>query len=96
MEGILGRDADYDLLKRTASQNGGVARRIYTDSDADIQLEGFYEELSSPVLRNVNVDYLNGMAIPSSLVVDDNGQVLNDDSEIMVVGECHRMSHSHE
>ncbi len=39
----FGDDADYPLLQRLSSKNRGVARKIYEDSDSDLQLEGMQE-----------------------------------------------------
>lgn len=36
----FGDDADLVLLKKIASQNRGIAKRIYVDSDASLQLKG--------------------------------------------------------
>ncbi len=36
----FGNDADYELMKRLSTKNFGLARKIYADSDADVQLEG--------------------------------------------------------
>lgn len=36
-----GDDADYTFLKKLASQTGGLARKIYPDSDAALQIKGF-------------------------------------------------------
>jgi hypothetical protein len=38
-------------------QNNGFARKIYSAADASLQLEGFYKEVSSPVLNNVQFNY---------------------------------------
>ncbi|KAM4722829.1 inter-alpha-trypsin inhibitor heavy chain H3-like [Rhinophrynus dorsalis] len=53
----FGRDLDYSFLQTLALENGGVARRIYEDSDADLQLQGFYKEVAQPLLTNVQVVY---------------------------------------
>lgn len=37
----FGFDVNFDFLKRMSLQNNGVARRIYEDSDADLQLKVF-------------------------------------------------------
>ena len=34
----FGRDADWPLVKKLTAQNNGVARRIYEDSDAALQV----------------------------------------------------------
>ncbi|XP_015278975.1 PREDICTED: inter-alpha-trypsin inhibitor heavy chain H6 [Gekko japonicus] len=58
----FGDDADYGLLRRLSLENRGVARRIYEDSDATLQLKGFYDEIASPLLYDVELAYLDGVA----------------------------------
>uniref|UniRef100_A0A8B9PKC3 Inter-alpha-trypsin inhibitor heavy chain family member 6 n=1 Tax=Apteryx owenii TaxID=8824 RepID=A0A8B9PKC3_APTOW len=53
----FGADADYGLLRRLALENRGTARRIYEDADAALQLAGFYEEIGSPLLHDVQLSY---------------------------------------
>ncbi|XP_025935186.1 LOW QUALITY PROTEIN: inter-alpha-trypsin inhibitor heavy chain H6 [Apteryx rowi] len=53
----FGADADYGLLRRLALENRGAARRIYEDADAALQLAGFYEEIGSPLLHDVQLSY---------------------------------------
>ncbi len=59
----FGVDADFDLMKELSSKTGGIARRIYADSDAALQLRNFYEEISSPLLGNVNIKYVASNAL---------------------------------
>uniref|UniRef100_A0A670YGT6 Inter-alpha-trypsin inhibitor heavy chain family member 6 n=1 Tax=Pseudonaja textilis TaxID=8673 RepID=A0A670YGT6_PSETE len=58
----FGDDADYGLLRRLSLENRGVARRIYEDADATLQLKGFYDEIASPLLYDVELSYLDGVA----------------------------------
>ncbi|XP_041035587.1 inter-alpha-trypsin inhibitor heavy chain H6 [Carcharodon carcharias] len=55
----FGDDVDFPLLQRLALGNRGVARRIYEDADASLQLKGFYDEVASPLLVDVRLDYLD-------------------------------------
>ncbi|KAM7339224.1 hypothetical protein ACRRTK_002708 [Alexandromys fortis] len=57
----FGDDADFSLLRRLSLENRGEARRIYEDTDAALQLEGLYEEISKPLLADVRLDYLGGL-----------------------------------
>merc|ERR1712183_629138 len=41
--------------------NNAVSKRIYEGSDAALQLEDFYAQISSPVLSNLNVEYVGGI-----------------------------------
>ncbi|XP_077426169.1 inter-alpha-trypsin inhibitor heavy chain H6 isoform X2 [Vanacampus margaritifer] len=58
----FGDDADFSLLKRLALDNRGVARMVYEDADAALQLKGFYDEVASPLLSDVQLDYLDHQA----------------------------------
>lgn len=53
----FGQNLDFLLLQRLALSNNGIPKRIYEDSDAAQQLEGFFEEISSPILHTINVNY---------------------------------------
>ncbi|XP_049611244.1 inter-alpha-trypsin inhibitor heavy chain H6 isoform X1 [Syngnathus scovelli] len=58
----FGDDADLPLLKRLALDNRGVARMVYEDADAALQLKGFYDEVASPLLSDVQLHYLDQQA----------------------------------
>ncbi|KAF1390014.1 hypothetical protein PFLUV_G00053660 [Perca fluviatilis] len=58
----FGDDADFLLLKRLALDNRGVARMVYEDADADLQLKGFYDEVASPLLSDIQLLYLDDQA----------------------------------
>uniref|UniRef100_A0A3B3ZXC8 Inter-alpha-trypsin inhibitor heavy chain H3 n=1 Tax=Periophthalmus magnuspinnatus TaxID=409849 RepID=A0A3B3ZXC8_9GOBI len=53
----FGNDVQYSFLDVMAQENKGFARRIFEDSDAAIQLQDFYEEVSSPLLLEVDLKY---------------------------------------
>eukprot|EP00061_Rhincodon_typus_P017391 g46069.t1 len=53
----IGRDVDYRLLQRMSLENCGVMRRINEDSDASILLKGFFDEIGTPLLSDIRVDY---------------------------------------
>lgn len=58
----FGDDADFLLLKRLALDNRGVARMVYEDADAALQLKGFYDEVASPLLSDIQLSYLDEQA----------------------------------
>ncbi|XP_069499641.1 inter-alpha-trypsin inhibitor heavy chain H3-like [Ambystoma mexicanum] len=79
----FGRDVDYSFLEKLALENGGIARRIYDDSDSAVQLQGFYGEISNPLLLAVHMDY------PDHSVIDitkNNFKHFYEGSEIVVAG----------
>ncbi|KAL2091288.1 hypothetical protein ACEWY4_013551 [Coilia grayii] len=53
----FGFDVNFEFLQKMAKENSGVARRIYQDSDAALQLKGFYEEVATPLLTGVQMNY---------------------------------------
>ncbi|KAJ8360978.1 hypothetical protein SKAU_G00175030 [Synaphobranchus kaupii] len=53
----FGFDVNYEFLEKMALENEGVARRIYSDSDAALQLQGFYEEVATPLLLDIQLNY---------------------------------------
>ncbi|KAJ8355293.1 hypothetical protein AAFF_G00073680 [Aldrovandia affinis] len=79
----FGYDVDYNFLDVMAKQNNGLARRIYTDSDAALQLHGFYSEVASPLLAEVNMHYPETAV--NSLTNHHFKQLFNG-SEIVVAG----------
>ncbi|XP_018424633.1 PREDICTED: inter-alpha-trypsin inhibitor heavy chain H6 [Nanorana parkeri] len=58
----FGDDADYNLMRRLSLENRGIARRIYEYSDATLQLKGFYDEIASPLLFDIELAYLGETA----------------------------------
>ena len=53
----FGQYLDYNLLERLALSNNGIVCRIYEGTDADEQLQGFFEEITSPLLSKINFNY---------------------------------------
>ncbi|XP_042358681.1 inter-alpha-trypsin inhibitor heavy chain H3-like isoform X2 [Plectropomus leopardus] len=80
----FGNDVDYAFLDVMARQNKGLARRIFEGSDAAVQLKGFYEEVSSPLLLEVDLRYpVNAVGF---LTKNHYSQLFNG-SEIVVAGQ---------
>ncbi|XP_077060063.1 inter-alpha-trypsin inhibitor heavy chain H3-like [Siphateles boraxobius] len=78
----FGYDVNFDFLTKMSLENGGVARRIYEDSDADLQLQGFYEEVAVPLLTDIQLKYTGGTNLTkTSFSLYFNG------SEIVVSGQ---------
>ncbi|KAK1332300.1 hypothetical protein QTO34_006973 [Cnephaeus nilssonii] len=79
----FGNNLNYNFLESLALENDGFARRIYEDSDANLQLQGFYEEVANPLLTGVEVEY------PENAILDltqNTYQHFYDGSEIVVAG----------
>lgn len=111
----FGNDVDYTFLDVMSRENKGLARRIYTDSDAALQLQveslsyeavdcvpchvlpqlctqngcvylsqGFYDEVSSPLLLDVDLHYPANAV--ESLTTNHFSHLFNG-SEIIVAGQ---------
>uniref|UniRef100_A0A8B9K9L0 Inter-alpha-trypsin inhibitor heavy chain H3 n=1 Tax=Astyanax mexicanus TaxID=7994 RepID=A0A8B9K9L0_ASTMX len=84
----FGYDLDYAFLDVLAKQNEGLARRIYEASDAVLQLQGFYEEVASPLLLEVNLHYPG--SVVNSLTNSHFRQLFNG-TEIVVAGQLNEL-----
>ncbi|KAK7490573.1 hypothetical protein BaRGS_00018176, partial [Batillaria attramentaria] len=82
----FGENADWTLVKKLASQNNGVARRIYEDSDSALQIQGFYNEVSTMLLTGVQAKYLDGTVDVESLTQSSFKNYFNG-SEIIIAGK---------
>ncbi|XP_042358694.1 inter-alpha-trypsin inhibitor heavy chain H3-like [Plectropomus leopardus] len=79
----FGNDVEYSFLDLMSKQNKGVARRIFEGSDAELQLQGFYEEVASPLLSEVDLRYPENSV--DFLTTNHYSQLFNG-SEIVVAG----------
>ncbi|KAJ8301348.1 hypothetical protein KUTeg_020335, partial [Tegillarca granosa] len=82
----FGRHADYEFVKKVAVQNFGVGRKIYEDSDAALQIRGFYDEISTTTMKNVTFKYLDD-SVDSENLTKSNFNSFFDGSEIVVAGK---------
>uniref|UniRef100_A0A670J0X1 Inter-alpha-trypsin inhibitor heavy chain 4 n=1 Tax=Podarcis muralis TaxID=64176 RepID=A0A670J0X1_PODMU len=80
----FGFDVSYTFLEKMALENGGVARRIYEDSDAALQLQGFYQEVATPILKEIEMKYPDNAVLE---ITQNNFKLLFDGSEIVVAGK---------
>jgi len=82
----FGRFADSSLLKTLSLQNYAFTRKIYSAADAALQLEGFYKEVSSPVLRGVEFKYQEDEILANSLT-STNFHTYYQGSEMIIAGK---------
>ncbi|KFO25195.1 Inter-alpha-trypsin inhibitor heavy chain H4 [Fukomys damarensis] len=85
----FGFDVSYAFLEKLALDNGGLARRIYEDSDSALQLQDFYEEVANPLLTEVAFEY------PSNAVEEvtqNNFHLFFRGSEMVVAGKLRDQS----
>ncbi|XP_014398420.1 PREDICTED: inter-alpha-trypsin inhibitor heavy chain H4, partial [Myotis brandtii] len=80
----FGFDVSYAFLEKLALDNGGLARRIYEDSDSALQLQDFYQEVANPLLTTVTFEY-PGNAVEE--VTQDNFPLFFKGSEMVVAGK---------
>uniref|UniRef100_UPI00358EDF84 inter alpha-trypsin inhibitor, heavy chain 4-like isoform X45 n=1 Tax=Myxine glutinosa TaxID=7769 RepID=UPI00358EDF84 len=79
----FGHDVDFNFLKKLALHNGGFARKIFEDVDADLQLNNFYSEIGTPLLSELQLKY------PDNKVSKTTKNTFNNyfnGSEIIVAG----------
>nr|XP_003217701.1 PREDICTED: inter-alpha-trypsin inhibitor heavy chain H4 isoform X1 [Anolis carolinensis] len=80
----FGFDVSYTFLEKLALENRGIARRIYEDSDAALQLQDFYQEVATPILKEIVMKYPDNAVLE---ITQNNFKVLFDGSEIVVAGK---------
>ncbi|XP_048403702.1 inter-alpha-trypsin inhibitor heavy chain H3-like isoform X3 [Stegostoma tigrinum] len=80
----FGYDVKYSFLEKMALENNGIARRIYEDSDAPLQLQGFYDEVANPLLLDIELQYPENAI---SELTQSNFRQFFDGSEIVVAGK---------
>lgn len=56
------------LLKEVSADNRAFARQIDESTDTEEQLVGFYQEIATPLMADVEVSYLVENVDPESLV----------------------------
>merc|ERR1712165_110441 len=82
----FGSGADFDLLKEISLAADSFAKRVYEGSDAALQLENFYSEISSPVVTNLKFDYV-GDLVDNSTLSDGEVKTLFKGDQYVVVGK---------
>lgn len=53
----FGNDVDFDFLTAMAFENNGVAVKIAVNEDASEQITGFYDTISTPLLKDIMISY---------------------------------------
>ncbi|NXG75025.1 ITIH4 inhibitor, partial [Baryphthengus martii] len=80
----FGFDVSYKFLEKMALSNSGIARRIYENADAALQLQGFYQEVATPILMKIEMQYPEN-AIEG--LTKNNFKLFFEGSEIIVSGK---------
>merc|ERR1711953_954984 len=82
----FGADTDIGLLQDISSQNNAISKRIYEGSDAALQLEDFYAQISSPLLSKLKFDYVGGL-VDNSSVSDSSVNTFFRGAEFIITGK---------
>ncbi|KAM4569289.1 inter-alpha-trypsin inhibitor heavy chain H5 [Odontesthes bonariensis] len=85
----IGNDVDYRLLERMALDNCGMMRRIREDADASAMLKGFYDEIGTPLLSDIRVNYTEDSV---SYVTQNLFSNYFNGSEIIIAGKLTNQS----
>ncbi|XP_071809873.1 inter-alpha-trypsin inhibitor heavy chain H3-like isoform X2 [Asterias amurensis] len=84
----FGNNVDFSFLEKLSLQNRGLARKIYEDADAGLQLVGFFDEVATPLLTNVVIKYENtNNAIQVNSISQSEFPVYFDGTELVVAGK---------
>ncbi|XP_035162585.3 inter-alpha-trypsin inhibitor heavy chain H5 isoform X2 [Callithrix jacchus] len=90
----IGNDVDFRLLEKLSLENCGLTRRVHEEEDAGSQLIGFYDEIRTPLLSDIHIDYP-----PSSVVQATKTLFPNyfNGSEIIIAGKLvdRKLDHLH-
>ncbi|KAJ8873605.1 hypothetical protein PR048_024423, partial [Dryococelus australis] len=87
----FGDYADLDFLKKLSLKNSGFARKIYEASDAALQLQDFYRQISSPLLVNISFVYTENQVEEASLSTTKFNTLFRG-SELVVAGKLNSNS----
>jgi hypothetical protein len=87
----FGRGADFEFTKKVAAQNNGLGKKIYEDSDAALQISGFYQQISAVLMRNISFKYVDG-SLNDSTVTETNFNTFFRGSELVVAGQINDAS----
>ena len=82
----FGDNLDFGFLQKMSLQNRGLARKIYTGADADLQLKDFYKEVSTPLLSDIKIRYL-GDTVDENTITETDFSAFFRGSEIIVAGK---------
>ena len=82
----FGEDVDGDFLTKLAGQNQGSYRKIFVDSDSSLQLTGFFDDIASPLLINIQFEYTPNVVITNT-VTETVFPSYFEGSELVVAGQ---------
>ncbi len=74
---------DFLLVKNVSHQSGGNALQVHIDDEAYVDFENFYFNISSPVLKNVQLHF-NCKAALSNITIGMGNAFYNDVDNFIV------------
>ncbi|XP_058434635.1 inter-alpha-trypsin inhibitor heavy chain H5 isoform X2 [Marmota monax] len=80
----IGNDVDFKLLEKLSLENCGLTRRVHEEEDAGSQLIGFYDEIRTPLLSDIRIDYPPGIVEHATKTLFPN---YFNGSEIIIAGK---------
>ena len=89
----FGSGADFDLSKDISIATGSFAKLVYEGSDAALQLQNFYSEISSPLVTDLKFEYVGGL-LDNSSVSDTAVKTFFKGSQYVVVGKLQERENS--
>ena len=89
----FGFNLDFDFLRALSAENGGTARRIYPGKDASGQLEGFFDEISTPLLLEIKFEYPKEVVDAAYTTASSFGRYY-EGSELVVSGKLKEVASS--
>lgn len=80
----IGNDVDFKLLEKLSLENCGLTRRVHEEENAGAQLIGFYDEIRTPLLSDIRMDYPPGLVEQATKTLFPN---YFNGSEIIIAGK---------
>lgn len=81
----FGENCDLEFLQNIAGDNGGFSRKIFYDEDSDTQIKTMYQEISSLLLKNVIITYVDNTVDVGSVTQHEFNTIFNG-TEIAIAG----------
>lgn len=81
----FGEGSNMDFLKQLAGANGGFSRKIYVAADSQLQILNLYQEISSILLKNIDIVYMDD-AINHTTLTENSFSYYLKGSEIVIAG----------
>lgn len=81
----FGENCDLQFLQNIADDNDGFSRKIFYDEDSDTQIKTMYQEISSLLLKNVIITYVDNTVDVGNVTQHEFKTIFNG-TEIAIAG----------